>query len=77
VGFVEKNSIFSNFSGGGQKFGHLIQPVQLFFDQNLLKKEDFSSKMHERTCEIPGTPALYPSKTPINKIKQVQHTPRT
>jgi hypothetical protein len=30
----------------GQNFDHLVQPLQLFFDQSLLKKDGFSFIMY-------------------------------
>jgi hypothetical protein len=40
----EKNS--KNSGLDGQIFGHLVQPVQLFLDQGLLKKVNFSHQIH-------------------------------
>ncbi len=51
-------------------YGPLIQPVQLFYDQSLLKKGDFSFKMHAWTWEIQVPPSVFfSSQTPKNKIK--------
>ncbi len=49
-----------------KKLGHSVQPVQLFFDQILLKKGRFE---FYTTC-LDLRDSSYPSKTPNNKIKQ-------